>query len=154
MKKIGLGIDYSNICKDYNTVYLDRDNTDPETMQCMNKVLTWFKQFLSELLETFEYGIYRMNHGVSLPLSDIVRKRFFFYSLEKEITPQTFILQKDPINYANSGEWAENGENSLLIKNDDEGEGVYLYFNENSEVHKWLIDKLKDFSWDEVTFEE
>ena len=154
MKKIGIGIDYSNICTDYNTVYLDRDNTDRETMACMNKVLQWFKPFLSELSNTFNYNIYRLNHESILGLDDIVRKRFFFYSLEKEIIAQTFILQKEHMPYKNLAEWAAHSEDSLLIQNDDEGEGVYFYFNENSKMHAWLIDTLKDFSWDEVPFNE
>ncbi|MDQ7060323.1 MAG: hypothetical protein Q9M43_04060 [Sulfurimonas sp.] len=37
MKKIGLIVDYSNICTDYNTAYLDRDNLDPDTSKCMKK---------------------------------------------------------------------------------------------------------------------
>ena len=153
-KKIGIGIDYSNICEDYNTTYLDRDNTDRETMGCMNKVLQWFDPFLSELLNTFSYNIYRINHNAPLDLKDIVRKRFFFYSLEKEIIAQTFIFQTGPASYESLNQWVENNDNSLLIQNDEEGEGVYFYFNENSKVHEWLIDTLKDFAWDEVPFEE
>ena len=57
MKKIGIAVDYSNICKDYNTVYLDRDNTDPATTKCMKQVLAWTKGFISEILENFEYKI-------------------------------------------------------------------------------------------------
>jgi len=153
MKKIGLGLDYSNICKDYNTVYLDRDNNDKETVACMTKVLRWFKPFLSELLDEFQYGIYRLNSDVLLELDDIVQKRFLFYSLEKAITVQSFILQKDPTSYS-IGQWAQSNEESLLIQNDEEGEGIFFYFNEGSKIHQWLLDKLKDFSLDEVPFIE
>jgi hypothetical protein len=154
MKKIGLGLDYSNICKDYNTVYLDRDNNDKETMACMTKVLRWFKPFLSELLDEFDYGIYRLNSDALLGLDDIVQKRFFFYSLEKAITVQSFVLQKESPNYSSLTQWAENSEESLLIQNDEEGEGVYFYFDEGSKIHHWLVEKLKDFSLDEVPFTE
>ncbi len=154
MKKIGLGLDYNNICKDYNTVYLDRDNNDPATVGCMKKVMDWFNQFLSELLETFEYKIYRINQVPSLPLKEIVQKRFFFYSLEKEMILLNFVLQKEDTVYDSLSSWAKNSENSLLIKNDEEGEGVYFYFNENSEMHKWLLEKLSDCSVDEIPFEE
>lgn len=154
MKKIGLGLDYNNICKDYNTVYLDRDNNDKETIACMTKVLRWFKPFLSELLDEFGYGIYRLNSDALLGLDDIVQKRFFFYSLEKAITVQSFILQKDPVSYSGLTQWAENSEDSLLIQNDEEGEGVYFYFDEGSKVHQWLVEKLKDLSLDEVPFTE
>lgn len=152
MKTIGLGLDYSNICKDYNTVYLDRDNDDPETTACMRKVLKWFDAFLSKLLENFEYNIYRMNQDTPVDLGEIVKKRFFFYSLEKEIIAQTFILQRKDVAYSSLSDWAQNSEDSLLIQNDDEGEGVYFYFNENSKVHDWLIEKLIDYSLDEVPF--
>ena len=154
MKKIGLGLDYNNICKDYNTVYLDRDNNDPQTVACMKKVMQWFNEFLSELLETFEYEIYRINQESSLPLKEIVQKRFFFYSLEKEIMSLTFILKKENNIYNNLKEWSKSIENSLLIQNDDEGEGVYFYFNEDSDIHKWLLPKLSDYSVDDIPFEE
>ncbi|CAA6818168.1 MAG: Unknown protein [uncultured Sulfurovum sp.] len=154
MKKIGLGLDYNNICKDYNTVYLDRDNNDRETVQCMGKVMDWFKEFLSDFMQTFEYEIYRLNQPSSLTLKEIVQKRFFFYSLEKEIIAQTFVLQKETMSYNGLSDWAAAGENSLLIQNDDEGEGVYFYFIENSDEHKWLLKKLSDYSLDEVPFEE
>ena len=152
MKKIGLGLDYNNICKDYNTVYLDRDNDDPETMACMKKVLRWLDTFLSEMVEEFEYKIYRMNYKPALKLSEIVSKRFLFYSLEKELTAQTFILEKENIHYTSLTEWATDSQESLLIQNDDEGEGIYFYVNENSKIHEWIIDKLKDLSLDEVPF--
>jgi hypothetical protein len=84
----------------------------------------------------------------------MVKKRFFFYSLEKEILAQTFVLQKESMKYNSLSEWAKEGQNSLLIQNDDEGEGVYFYFIENSEVHKWILAKLSDYSLDEVPFQE
>ncbi|CAA6815735.1 MAG: Unknown protein [uncultured Sulfurovum sp.] len=154
MQKIGLGLDYNNICKDYNTVYLDRDNNDRETVQCMKKVMDWFNKFLSELMQTFDYDIYRMNQNVALGLKELVQKRFFFYSLEKEMILQTFILQAEATTFDSPEHWRKSTENTLLIKNDDEGEGVSFYFNENSEVHLWLQEKLKDYSLDPVPFEE
>ncbi|CAA6808560.1 MAG: Unknown protein [uncultured Sulfurovum sp.] len=154
MQKIGLGLDYNNICKDYNTVYLDRDNNDRETVQCMKKVMDWFNKFLSELMQTFDYGIYRMNQNVALELKEIVQKRFFFYSLEKEMILQTFIFQSEATTFDSLVHWGKSTENTLLIKNDDEGEGISFYFNENSEVHLWIQEKLKDYSLDPVPFEE
>ncbi|CAA6825250.1 MAG: Unknown protein [uncultured Sulfurovum sp.] len=154
MQKIGLGLDYNNICKDYNTVYLDRDNNDRETVKCMKSVMDWFNKFLSELMQTFDYGIYRMNQNVALELKEIVQKRFFFYSLEKEMIAQTFILQAEAKTFDSLAHWSKSRENTLLIKNDDEGEGIYFYFNENAEVHTWIEDKLKDYTLDSVPFEE
>lgn len=154
MKKIGIGIDYSNICKDYNTVYLDRDNTDKETSVCMTKVVDWLKAFLSEILETFEYKVYRMNQNSALNLDEVAHKRFLFYSLEKAIIAQTFILQREPAFYDSLAQWSDDSQDGLLIQNDDEGEGIFFYFNEDSKIHHWLMDKLKDFSLDEVSFEE
>ena len=154
MNKIGLGLDYNNICKDYNTVYLDRDNNDRETMRCMVKVMDFFKEFFTDFMQTFEYELYRLGQPKPLVLSEIVKKRFFFYSLEKEILAQTFVFQKETMAYNGLSEWSNNGENSLLVQNDDEGEGVVFYFIENSEVHKWLIQKLSDCSLDEIPFEK
>lgn len=152
MNKIGLGLDYNNICKDYNTVYLDRDNDDRETVACMKKVLKWFDEFLSELQEKFNYRVYRMNQDISVPLSEIVKKRFFFYSLEKEILAQTFVFQVEDVAYSTLTHWKENAQDSLMIQNDEEGEGVYFYFNEDSEVHKWLLARLSDCSLDALAF--
>jgi hypothetical protein len=154
MKKIGLGLDYNNICKDYNTVYLDRDNNDPAPVKCMTSVLDWFKEFFTDFMQTFDYELYRLNQPSSIVLKEMVKKRFFFYSLEKEILAQTFVLQKESMKYNSLSEWAKEGQNSLLIQNDDEGEGVYFYFIENSEVHKWILVKLSDYSLDEVPFQE
>ncbi len=154
MNKVGLALDYNNICKDYNTVYLDRDNNDRDTVACMVKVMDFFKTFFNDLMQTFNYELYRLNQPNPLELREIVKKRFFFYSLEKEILAQTFVFQKEKMAYGGLSEWVVKGEDSLLIQNDDEGEGVIFYFIENSEVHKWLLEKLSDCSLDEVPFEE
>lgn len=154
MKKIGLGLDYNNICKDYNTVYLDRDNDDRETVACMKKALKWFDDFFSEFMKTFDYNLYRLNANTPLALGEIVKKRFFFYSLEKEILAQTFIFQKENRAYDSIGEWSKSTDESLMVQNDEEGEGVYFYFNENSNIHKWLLERLSDCSLDEIPFEE
>jgi len=153
MKKIAISIDYNNICKNYNTVYLDRDNTDRETSECMKKVMNWISEFLAELNETFSYKIYRMNSDSILSMDEIARKRFLFYSLEKEMLAQTFIFESSHINYETLNHWIEHDKNSVVIKNDDEGEGLHFYMNDNSEMHIWMLDKLKDFALDisEVT---
>lgn len=156
MKKIGLGLDYNNICKDYNTVYLDRDNDDPQTTECMKKILKWLDVFLSEMTEEFNYNIYRMHHEPALKLSEIVSKRFLFYSLEKELTSQTFILENENSHYTHLSQWAEKSTESLVIQNDEdgEGEGIFFYMTENSKIHVWLLEKLKDLSLDEIPFSE
>lgn len=150
MQKVGLGLDYSNLCKGYNTVYLDRDNDDRETIACMDTVMKWFKVFLSEFLERFESEVYRMNQASAVGLGEIVQRRFFFYSLEKEMILQTFILQQEDYLYDSWNEWLEAGQNTLLIKNDDEGEGVYFYCEKDSEIHRWLLDRLAGYSLDEI----
>lgn len=152
MKKIGIGIDYSNICKDYNTAYLDRDNKDPATTKCMREVLAWANGFLSDFLEQFGYNMYHLHSSSPVKIEEIASKRFLFYSLEKEITLQSYVLQKAYVEYASIFAW-ENGNNEgILIQNDEDGEGIYLYMVENSKEHQWIVEKLKDFSLEEVPF--
>lgn len=151
--KIGISVDYSNICKDYNTVYLDRDNDDRATVKCMKAVLEWTKGFVTELTETFGYNIYRINDSVSTEVDEVASKRFLFYSLEKEITLQKYLLQKEYRHYDPLSIWANEAENSVIIENDENGGCLYVYFNEDSKEHRWIIDKLHDFSLDEVSFE-
>jgi len=154
MKKIGLSLDYNNICKDYNTVYLDRDNTDKDTFNCMNKVMSWFKPLLLELMQEFGYNLYRLNQTAKLKPEDIVQKRFFFYSLEKEIIAQTFILKTDDTLYGSLGDWASSDVPSVLIQNDDEGEGIYFYFIEDSAEHHWIVEKFKEYTIDIIPFDK
>ena len=152
MKKIGIGIDYSNICKDYNTSYLDRDNTDPATKKCMKQVLAWTQDFLSELLEEFGYKIHHLHSEIPVKVDDIASKRFLFYSLEKEITLQSYVIQKEYVEYESLAAWEIKSTEGILIQNDEDGEGIYLYVNENSKEYQWITDKLKDFSLDDVPF--
>ena len=152
MKKIGIEIDYSNICKDYNTSYLDRDNMDPATSKCMKEVLFWTKHFLSELLENFEYNLYHLCSESSVKIEDIASKRFLFYSLEKEITLQSYVLQKSYVAYDGLNAWGLEKNDSILLQNDVDGGGIYLFVNENSKAQQWILAKLKDFSLDEVPF--
>lgn len=153
MKKIGIGIDYSNICKDYNTVYLDRDNTDPATKKCMNAILAWTSEFVSELSKTFGYKIYNFNASTLGTIDDIASKRFLFYSLEKEITLQNYIMQNEHVHYDSLAGWELDNDDSVLVKNDEDGGGIYFFFNENSSVHQWMISNLDGFSLDEVDFQ-
>lgn len=152
MSKIGIGIDYSNICKDYNTSYLDRDNTDPATSKCMKQVLHWTQNFLSELLENFGYNMYHLHSSTPVKIEEIASKRFLFYSLEKEITLQSYVLQKAYVEYGSLAAWATESSEGILIQNDEDGEGIYFYLNENSREHQWITDKLNDFSLEEVPF--
>jgi len=154
MKIVGLGLDHSNICIDYNTMYLDRDNNDPATVKCMTSVLKFYEAFFTALSKEFNYELYRLNHDVLLPQKEMVKKRFFFYSLEKEITMQTFLLQSEPKVYDSIEAWSKDSKNSLVIQNDEEGEGVYFYCEENSNLHTWLEDKLSLYSVDTMAFEE
>jgi hypothetical protein len=153
MKKIGIGIDYSNICKDYNTSYLDRDNTDPATTKCMKAVLAWTKEFISELVESFEYKIYNFNSSALATIDDIASKRFLFYSLEKEITLQNYLITKEKFQYDSLAVWELENDDSVLIKNDADGSAIYFYFTENSSVHQWMLNALNNFSLDEVDFQ-
>jgi len=153
MKKIGIGIDYSNICKDYNTVYLDRDNTDPATSKCMKKVLTWTKGFLSELLESYEGQLHNLSSSTPVKIDDVASKRFLFYSLEKEIILQSYVMQKEYVEYESLAAWELESNDSILVQNDEDGGAIYFFFNENSSVLEWITNKLEKFSLDEVPFQ-
>jgi hypothetical protein len=152
MNIIGIGIDYSNICKDYNTAYLDRDNKDPATKKCMGAVLEWSSGFLTRLTQKFGFNLYNLINDDAVAIKDVSSNRFLFYSLEKEITLQSFVADKSYKACSNDAEWKEQNKEGLLIKNDEEGEGIYLFCIENSELHEWLKEDLKDFTLDEVPF--
>lgn len=152
MKKIGIGIDYSNICKDYNTAYLDRDNDDRATRKCMNQVLEFTKEFLSNLMENFGCKLYRLNSSEEVKIDEVASKRFLFYSLEKEITLQKYLIQKEYIPYETLATWENEAIESILVENDENGSGIYLYLNEGSEEHQWIIDQLQNFSLEELPF--
>ncbi|MFT5659552.1 MAG: hypothetical protein ACI9TV_000173 [Sulfurimonas sp.] len=153
MKKIGISIDYSNICKDYNTAYLDRDNLDPATSKCMKQVLSWSKVFLSALLENLDSSIHNLSSSTLVKVEDVASKRFLFYSLEKEITLQSYVIQKEYIEYESLSAWESETNDSILVRNDEDGGCIYIYFNENSSVRQWIENKLEDFSLDEVPFQ-
>lgn len=153
MKIIGIEIDYSNICKDYNTVYLDRDNTDPATKKCMKQVLTWSKEFLSELLDNVGGNLHNLSSSTPVKVDDVASKRFLFYSLEKEITLQSYVIHKEYTKYDSLTAWELDNNDSILIQNDEDGGGICLYFNEDSDALKWIKNRLKDFSLDEVPFQ-
>lgn len=146
----GIGIDYSNICKDYNTMYLDRDNTDRETQTCMKKVVAWMNGLLTDFTNEFEFNIYNMDSGAEANVDIVAANRFLFYSLEKDITLQNFIVQKEFTKYSGDEDWSLNNKDGILLKNDEEGEGVYFYFNDDSKASVWIKDRLKDLTWDEV----
>lgn len=152
MNKIGIGIDYSNICKDYNTSYLDRDNNDPATTKCMKEVTAWISRFLSNFLNEFDYKIFKLNSSVNVTLDEIVSNRFLFYSLEKEITLQNYVMQKDFTEYNSLTNWADVNTDGILIRNDEDGEGVYIYLTKDSKEYGWLIENLNGFLVDEVPF--
>ena len=152
MKKVGIGVEYSNICKEYNTFYLDRDNKDLETSQCMKKVILWSEKFLSELLERFGYKIYNLNSSVEAKVSDIASKRFLFYSLEKGITLQSYVLAKEFVQYEGLAAWESDSSENILVQNDEDGGTLYFFVNENSQAYNWITSKLKAFSLDEVSF--
>ncbi|MDF1879242.1 hypothetical protein JHD46_06245 [Sulfurimonas sp. SAG-AH-194-C20] len=153
MSILGIGIDYSNICKDYNTSYLDRDNLDPDTKKCMKKVLTWTKEFVSALLEEFEYKLYNLSSDIPVDIDKIAAKRFLFYSLEKEITLQSFVIDKEYTEYSSLVAWESENKTSLLIRNDEDGGSIYFYVDKNPKVREWIEERLSDFALDEVVFE-
>ncbi len=151
--KTGIEIDYSNICKDYNTAYLDRDNKDPDTSKCMKAVVKWTNQFLTELLGEFGYQINYLSNDTSVDIDDVAANRFLFYSLEKEITLQGYVIQKEYVEYGSVSTWATQSNEGVLIHNDEDGQGIYLFFEKDSKEHQWITDRLKKFSIDEVGFE-
>jgi len=153
MKKIGLAIDYSDICRDYNTAYLDRDNLDPATKKCMKQVLTWSKTFLTELLEHFEVNLYNLSSEVPVDIDKVSSKRFLFYSLEKEITLQSYVMQKTFVQYDSLAAWEAEENETILVQNDEDGGCISFFVNENSPVTAWIKEKLQDFTLDEVPFE-
>jgi len=152
MNITGIGIDYSNICKEYNTSYLDRDNKDGATTRCMQQVLEWTRGFFSELAEHFGFEPHLLNDDVPVSMGEIASKRFLFYSLEKAITLQSFVMQKASKAYDSPAAWAAEGEQGVLIRNDEDGEGIYLYLAEGSAIQHWIMEKLKDFTLDDVPF--
>ncbi|MDQ7060324.1 MAG: hypothetical protein Q9M43_04065 [Sulfurimonas sp.] len=66
---------------------------------------------------------------------------------------QSYVMQKEYVEYDSLAAWEEKNTQGLLIQNDENGGAVYFYFNENSEVGSWIKNKLQDFSLDEVLFQ-
>ncbi|HFU77081.1 MAG TPA: hypothetical protein ENK68_01070 [Epsilonproteobacteria bacterium] len=153
MGKIGISIDYSNICKDYNTVYLDRDNTDPATKKCMTSVLKWMQSFLNDLLAEFGYQLHNVSSESPVKVDDVAAKRFLFYSLEKEIMLQSYVIQKSLTLYDSLAAWEANSSDSIMIQNDEDGSGIALYMEKGSQEETWIRKRLEAFSLDEVAFE-
>jgi hypothetical protein len=138
-----LSIDYGTICKNYNTTYLDRDNDDPATMQCMRAILSWTSKFLQNLIDETSLKIFRANCD-EVDIDSISSKRFLFYSLEKEITLQNFSLQNNSFTYDNIDQWLQSNQDGLLIQNDEDGECLYLYVIDNSKIHHWLLQNYSE----------
>ena len=61
-------------------------------------------------------------------------------------------LQNEYVQYESLAAWNTPSSEGILISNDEDGEGVYFYVDENSDEHQWIIDRLKEFSLDEVPF--
>jgi len=153
MKNIVLEIDYVNICKNDNTSYLDSDNKDPATKKWMKQVLSWTKEFISELLESYESQLHNLSSSTPVKIDDVASKRFLFYSLEKEITLQSYVIQTEYVEYESLSAWELDNNDSILVQNDEDGGCIYFYFNENSSVLDWIKNKLENFSLDEIPFQ-
>jgi len=147
---VGFAIDYGTICTDYNTTYLDRDNDDPQTVACMRKILSFMKSLLEGVVSDLEMCISMLNHDKRLDIDDVASKRFLFYSLEKEITLQSFVLERTPVSYDSVGQWAQGAQTSILIQNDEDGEGVTLYCSKSSLAYTWLSKRLEEIQPDMV----
>jgi hypothetical protein len=119
----------------------------------MKQVLTWSKEFLSELLENVEGKLHNLSSASPVTIDDVASKRFLFYSLEKEITLQSYVIQKEYVEYESLTAWELSNDDSILIQNDEDGGGVYFYCNEDSNVLAWIKKRLEDFSLDEVPFQ-
>lgn len=118
----------------------------------MKSVLTWSKNFLSELLDTFEYKLHNLSSSSPVKVDDVAAKRFLFYSLEKEITLQSYVIAKEYVEYESLAAWQDDNHGSILIRNDEDGGEVSIFVDENSKEHQWILEYLKEFSLDEVAF--
>ena len=152
MAIIGLGVDYSNISKDYNTSYLDRDNKDPKTMRCMKSVVAWVSELLEALESEFSLNTHYLSDNAKVSIDTIAANRFLFYSLEKEITLQSFVLRNEFNAFEGLAAWEANAENSILVQNDEDGEGIYFFMTKDSSLHTWMQERLSNFSVDDVEF--
>ena len=119
----------------------------------MKQVLTWTKEFLSKLLESYEGQLHNLSSSIPVKIDDVASKRFLFYSLEKEITLQSYVIQKEYVEYESLTAWELETNDNILIQNDEDGGSIYFFVNENSSEHQWITDKLKNFSLDEVPFQ-
>lgn len=149
MSVIRIGVDYSNICKDYNTAYLDRDNKDPATSRCMKQVVAWMHALLDDISQAFGYVVYSFHGADTVKTGEVASNRFLFYSLEKEITLQSFVLQREAKAYQSLQEWIDQSTEGVVVSNDEDGEGVYFHVR-GSEMHAWMRQRFGDFTLDET----
>ena len=88
-----------------------------------------------------------------MDIDDIASKRFLFYSLEKEITLQSYVIQKEYVEYDGLAAWELEGEESILVQNDEDGGAIYFFADEDSQILPWIRNKLHNFSLDEVSLQ-
>ena len=138
-------IDYALLCPDFNTTYLDRDNTDPKTVACMHAIIDFFDELLDELKSCFDLSLYRVGHNEPQPNSALCTNRFLFYSLEKEITKQNFLLSKPFQPIDGIDDFFEKGIEGVFVTNDKMGEATYLYVDDSNKIGRWLLERLEQF---------
>ena len=138
MEKVCFEINFANICKDYNTAYLDRDNKDPDTMKCMQNVRNYVRELLNSILQEFGFKIYNLNSCFETSIDELASNRFLFYSLEKEITLQSFLIDLKCKPYSTLEDWIKCSNSGIVIKNDEDGGLIYLYVIKNSKEYEFL----------------
>lgn len=119
----------------------------------MRQVLAWTEGFVGALLEAFDYKIFNLSSDVKVDIDDVASKRFLFYSLEKEITLQSYVFNKEYKKYEGAASWEMDETGGVLVQNDPDGGCLTFYTSLNAAELIWMREQLKEFSLDEVAFE-
>jgi hypothetical protein len=131
--------------------YFENVNREIQTTENEAKCIKSILDVTEELIDKFiarNYVIYSFKNKTQASFDELLKPAFLLFSIELLNEETIYVVANDNIcidGYDDEFFWIENEKNGIIIANDDDGQCLYFYLNDECKKHEWLAEYLQKY---------
>jgi hypothetical protein len=122
-------------------------STTEDEVKCIKSILSFIKELTDEFIGR-NYIIYSLKEKKQVHFDELLKPIFLFFSVKLLNKETLYIVTNDSVCIDGYDEllWIKNEKDGIVVSNDEDGQCLYFYLNDECKKHEWIVEYLKPYN--------
>jgi hypothetical protein len=121
--------------------------TTENEVKCIKSILDFVKELIDEFISR-NYIIHSLKEKKQVSFDELLKPIFLFLSIKLLNKETPYILTNDSVRISGYDDellWIKNEKDGIVILNDEDGQCLYFYLNDECKKHEWIVEYLQKY---------